>query len=187
MGTTAKNGLFIIYPPLGTLEADAKLKELGIENVTGNDLDRPTGKTGVAIGLVQCRKGSKIKVISEVSAEEEIKFRYWIGDVDEDNYFEAIINRDSQYNEWVPYIDAGVDRFEFYYTTSTTAGRERGLLVSEAKKARLKLPKNAVNEDWLVYLRAVGPNTIEYAVAETDDALCKGRFKYGPIKVDLEE
>lgn len=187
MGTVAKEGLFIIYPPLGTADAEAKLKELGIVNNDQNDLDKPTGKTGVAIGLVQCRKGSKIKVISEVSSEDEIKFRYWIGDVDDDNYFVAIINRDIKYNEWVPYIDAGVDRFEFYYTTNTTAGRERGLLVSETKKARLKLPKNAVNEDWYVYLRAVGPSTIEYAVAESDDNVIKGKFKYGPVRLDLDE
>lgn len=187
MGTIAKEGLFIIYPPLGTADSEAKLKELGIVNNDQNDLDKPTGKTGVAIGLVQCRKGSKIKVISEVSSEEEIRFRYWIGDVDDDNYFVTIINRDIKYNEWVPYIDAGVDRFEFYYTTNTTAGRERGLLVSEAKKARLKLPKNAVNEDWYVYLRAVGPSTIEYAVAESDEDVIKGRFKYGPVSLGLDE
>ncbi len=177
--------LLLIYPPLGTEEANKQIQNLKITNIDVNSLESPTGKTGVAIGLVQCRKGSKIRVISETKTEEEIKFRYWVGYSDNDNYFVPVISRDCEYNVWHEYYDAGVDRFEFYYTTSTTAERERGLLASEAKKSRQKLPAKAVNEDWLIYLRAVGPDTLEYAVAVNDDAVKSGNFKYGPVKIEL--
>ena len=127
----------MLHQPLG---AESKDKE----NAAAC-LKRPTGKTGVAIGLVQCRPGSVIKVISEKKTQEEIKFRLFIGHSDENGYFEADLTRDSKYNEWQAYFDAGEDRFEFYYTTSTSAGRKRGLLVKDSKKSRQQLPKNAVN------------------------------------------
>lgn len=168
---------FMLHQPLG---AESKDKE----NAAAC-LKRPTGKTGVAIGLVQCRPGSVIKVISEKKTQEEIKFRLFIGHSDENGYFEADLTRDSKYNEWQAYFDAGEDRFEFYYTTSTSAGRKRGLLVKDSKKSRQQLPKNAVNEDWLIYLRPVAPNKIQYVVAEDDEALKNGKFKFEPVTVEL--
>lgn len=168
---------FLLHQPLG---AESKDKE----NAAAC-LKRPTGKTGVAIGLVQCRPGSVIKVISEKKTQEEIKFRLFIGHSDENGYFEADLTRDSKYNEWQAYFDAGEDRFEFYYTTSTSAGRKRGLLVKDSKKSRQQLPKNAVNEDWLIYLRPVAPNKIQYVVAEDDEALKNGEFKFEPVTVEL--
>lgn len=168
---------FMLHQPLG---AESKDKE----NAAAC-LKRPTGKTGVAIGLVQCRPGSVIKVISEKKTQEEIKFRLFIGHSDENGYFEADLTRDSKYNEWKAYFDAGEDRFEFYYTTSTSAGRKRGLLVKDSKKSRQQLPKNAVNEDWLIYLRPVAPNKIQYVVAEDDEALKNGEFKFEPVTVEL--
>lgn len=167
-----------LHQPLG---ADNSKKT----NDVTNKLKRPTGKTGVAIGLVQCRKGSTIKVISEKKAEEEIKFKFFVGYSDEHGYFESLLNGDSKYNEWVAYLDAGEDRFEFYYTSSTSAGRKNGLLVKEGKKSRQKLPPAAVNEDWMIYLCAVAPNKIAYAVAENNEALQRKEFKFGPVEVEL--
>ena len=167
-----------LYQPLG---ADNSQKT----NDAANKLKRPTGKTGVAIGLVQCRKGSTIKVISEKKVEEEIKFKFFVGYSDEHGYFESLLNGDSKYNEWVAYLDAGEDRFEFYYTSSTSAGRKNGLLVKEGKKSRQKLPPAAVNEDWVIYLCAVAPNKIAYAVAEDDEALKRKEYKFGPVEVEL--
>lgn len=167
-----------LYQPLG---ADSSQSRKDV----ADKLKRPTGKTGVAIGLVQCRKGSTIKVISEKKAEEEIKFKFFVGYSDEHGYFESLLNGDSKYNEWVAYLDAGEDRFEFYYTSSTSAGRKNGLLVKEGKKSRQKLPPAAVNEDWMIYLCAVAPNKIAYAVAENNEALQRKEFKFGPVEVEL--
>lgn len=167
-----------LYQPLGADNSQSR-KDVS------DKLKRPTGKTGVAIGLVQCRKGSTIKVISEKKTEEEIKFKFFVGYSDEHGYFESLLNGDSKYNEWVAYLDAGEDRFEFYYTSSTSAGRKNGLLVKEGKKSRQKLPPAAVNEDWMIYLCAVAPNKIAYAVAENNEALQRKEFKFGPIEVEL--
>lgn len=177
-----------LFPPLGTEEAAAKLKELKVSE----DLqvaERPTAKTGVAIGLVKCRPGSKIKVINERKADEEIKFSCFLGDKDEDGYFAALMTSEQQYNVWIPYWDAGDASFEFYYTKSATAGRSKGLRVENntmVKNCHLRLPQEAVNEDWTIYLRAVAPATIEYTVAADDEALKREEFKFSPLKVKLE-
>ena len=171
-----------LFPPLGTEEAAAKLKEL-------KGVERPTAKTGVAIGLVKCRPGSKIKVINERKADEEIKFSCFLGDKDEDGYFAALMTSEQQYNVWIPYWDAGDASFEFYYTKSATAGRSKGLRVENntmVKNCHLRLPQEAVNEDWTIYLRAVAPATIEYTVAADDEALKREEFKFSPLKVKLE-
>ncbi|WP_415936569.1 molecular chaperone DnaK [Phascolarctobacterium succinatutens] len=177
-----------LFPPLGTEEAAAKLKELKVsEELQG--VERPTAKTGVAIGLVKCRPGSKIKVINERKADEEIKFSCFLGDKDEDGYFAALMTSEQQYNVWIPYWDAGDASFEFYYTKSATAGRSKGLRVENntmVKNCHLRLPQEAVNEDWTIYLRAVAPATIEYTVAADDEALKREEFKFSPLKVKLE-
>lgn len=172
------NEVIKLYQPLGADNSQSTKDVV-------DKLKRPTGKTGVAIGLVQCRKGSTIKVISEKKVEEEIKFKFFVGYSDEYGYFESLLNGDSKYNEWVAYLDAGEDRFEFYYTSSTSAGRKKGLLVKESKKSRQKLPPAAVNEDWVIYLCAVAPNKIAYAVAEDEEALKRKEYKFGPVEVEL--
>ena len=42
-------------------------------------LTAPTGKTGVAFGLVQSRKGGSIKVIDRDMVNDESKFKYFLG------------------------------------------------------------------------------------------------------------
>lgn len=177
-----------LFPPLGTAEAAAKLKELKVsEELQG--AEKPTAKTGVAIGLVKCRPGSKIKVINERKADEEIKFSCFLGDKDEDGYFAALMTSEQQYNVWIPYWDAGDASFEFYYTKSATAGRSKGLRIENntmVKNCHLRLPQEAVNEEWTIYLRAVAPATVEYTVAENNEALKREEFKFSPMKVKLD-
>ena len=56
------DNLFEIFPPLGTEGAYLKQEERNI--VVNRDIfTAPTGKTGVAFGLVQSRKGGSVKVI----------------------------------------------------------------------------------------------------------------------------
>lgn len=173
---------FKLFFPLGTPESDKQLQGLGVTEEP--DAARPNGKTGVAYGLVQCRKGSKIKAVSEKPETEEIRFRYWVGD-DADGQFAPILSRETEYQQWVEYIDAGVDRFEFYYTASPSA--ERNLPTSETLNAHLQIPEESVNEDWMVYLRAVSPDTLEYVVAESQEAANAGEYRSEIRKFVLSE
>lgn len=175
---------FELHYPLGTPQANEELSMRGIRSSADDSVMRPTGKTGVAIGLLQCRSGSKIKVINEKPADEEIKFRYWIGD-DEDGFFDALIHRDTPYQQWIEYYDAGVEHFEFYYTSNPSAERSRKIPIEETRKKRLTLPKDALCEDWSIFLRVIGPEEMEYTVAESQSAVDSGCFKFEPIRVVL--
>lgn len=183
----AEQEYFELYPPLGTEEACEKMKARNCWR-DGDQLGRPTGKTGVAIGLVQCREGGTIKVVSEKASNEEIKFKFWIGEEDREyeGHFQALITRDTPYGQWHEYYDAGVADFEFYYTTSPTAGRRVMLPMTETKVCGRQLPDNAVNEDWSIFLRAVSPSELEYVVAASKEDADAGNYKFGPERVKLD-
>ena len=91
----AENEYFKIYPPLGSMQS-YKMQEVEEKDI---DITKPTGKTGVAFGLIECRKGGRIKVVSKNNdANNEIKFKYYIGH-DEFGKFCVDISREVKYNE----------------------------------------------------------------------------------------
>lgn len=174
--------IFKLHNPLGTTEANEE-----IQRTAELEIERPTGKTGVAIGLVQCRRGGKIKVINEVSAGEEIKFKFSIGDEDVNGYFMSILTRETAYNQWIEYLDAGESFFEFYYTTLPSAELESTLPANQTRLQRLSIPQKAVNEDWVICLRCVSPDEIEYVVAENIEKAAANEYKCEVRRVKLTE
>ncbi|MCI6188755.1 MAG: hypothetical protein MR691_02250 [Clostridium sp.] len=158
----AENEYFKIYPPLGSMES---YKMQGIEE-KDIDITKPTGKTGVAFGLIECRKGGRIKVVSKNNdANDEIKFKYYIGH-DEFGKFCVDISREVKYNEWQLFIDASEDEFEFYYTNLPEA-TTNNLSINGLKRKNIILPIE--DEEASVYMRAVSPSCIEYVVGKEED------------------
>lgn len=181
--------IFELFYPLGTEESEEQLRQR-----TGGEepqrVFRPSGKTGVAVGLLQCREGGKIKVINRQKVQgseraREIPFRYWIGDGDDDGMFRKVLSRDSAYGQWEEYYDAGTRMFEFYCTTSPSAQFVGTLPVGGCRLFRQDIPESAVNEDWIICLRPVGPDRLEYAVAESLEAATQGELKCEVMAVDL--
>ena len=127
---------FKIYPPLGTEEAYKIQEELGIK-VCRDDITKPTGKTGVAFGLIDCLPGSNIKVISEKNIEEEIKFKYYVGHNKKRRFF-VDINRDVDYNKWISFTDASCEDFQIYYTTEPQAS-SNNMPINEVKKKKCRI------------------------------------------------
>lgn len=178
---------FMLCPPLGTEAAWAKMEELGVEPSEDEYTERPNGKTGVAFGLVQCRTGSRIKVEQEAQDENnEIRFRCWVGAQDADGCFDPVLRRDTAYQKWVEYIDAGDAFFEFYCTTLPAADQPGALPIRETKRFRKQIPKSAQNVDWNIYLRATGPLELEYTVARSQEDADVGRFQCDPVKITLQ-
>ena len=171
-----------LFYPLGSSEAEAYLRENGLER-NGNAY-RPNGKTGVAYGLLLGRPGGRIKMEEDVG---EKPFRYWVGMADETGFFEALLSPSSPYGVWEELYDAGEETFEFSQTSSPAAQRS-GVIRADAdavRSVRRKLPSSAVNADWLICLRPVKPDMLEYAVAESAEAANSGQFRYGPVPVTL--
>lgn len=154
-----------LFPPLGTAEAFAKQKERNVKNPIENDITAPTGKTGVAYGLIAGREGGKIKVISEIKADAQTKFRFNIG-IEKRGKFRMVLDRTLvNYGQWVCLIDAGSEDFEIYFTSQPNASK---MLINETGiyNKRCRLPY--VDEDADVYIRCVedSPEDIEYCISK---------------------
>ena len=159
-----ENNLFNIYPPLGTEEAKEIQKLFEIDN-DFDEIMRPTGKTGVAYGLIESRNGSGIKVISEVGSEDEIKFNYFLGH-SKRKKFKPVIDRNIEYKKWVKFIDATEYDFEIYYTALPEASSGSMPINGVAKK---RCSIDETNDDAFVYIRVVEPSAVEFVVALPDE------------------
>ena len=167
--------LFEVFPPLGTEEAYQKMEERGIL-VEKNNPEKPTGKTGVAFGLIQCRAGGVIERITHNSSAEEIPFQYFIGWRSKKKFVifedEAKITKyrgKPDYNEWYKFIEADDSIFDLYYTTLPECVSGNLLVDGNAAVKRLRCEIDVVDESAYVYIRAVNPHTLEYVVAKNDD------------------
>ncbi|MGM9572603.1 MAG: molecular chaperone DnaK [bacterium] len=155
---------FKIYPPLGTKEALEIQQERGIA-YSDSSFIRPTGKTGVAFGLIDGREGGMIKIISADNQAGEIKFNYYLGR-NRRKKFLPVLMRDTEYNQWVKFAKADVSDFEIYYTDLPEAS-SNGLPIAGIKKKRCRI--SVTDENAYIYIRAVKPSVIQYVVAETKD------------------
>lgn len=164
--------LFEVFPPLGTEEAYKKMESRGLVP-SRNDFEKPTGKTGVAFGLIQCRAGGTIEHISNVGVKDEIPFQYFIGWRSRKKF--VLFKDDSKltkyrgkpdYNEWYKFIEADESVFDLYYTTLPECVSGELMVDGNAAVKRLRCEIDVVDEEAFVYIRAVNPHTIEYVVAK---------------------
>jgi len=143
--------VFKIFEPLGNSK---------------DDLEKPTGKTGVAFGLIKSRKGSKILVIDH-NVKEDINFKFYLG-MEKRGRFRVEIDREEEYGRWVEFIDAIEDTFELYYSSqSIVTTNKTAIDDSSIKKMILKI--DTIDDNALVYIRLVNPTTFEYVVAHEDE------------------
>ena len=164
--------LFEIFPPLGTEEAYRKMESRGI-TPSRDDFEKPTGKTGVAFGLIQCRAGGAIERITNIGIDAEIPFQYFIGWRSKKKF--VMFKDDSKltkymgkpdYNEWYKFIEADDSVFDLYYTTLPECVNGELVVDGNAAVKRLRCEIDVVDEDAFVYIRAIDPHTLEYVVAK---------------------
>lgn len=167
--------LFEIFPPLGTEEAYQKMEERGVSFERDN-FERPTGKTGVAFGLLQCRKGGVIECITNVGTDTEVPFQFFIGWRSKKKFvlFKDDANATKykgkpDYHVWYKFIEADDDIFDLYYTTLPECVNGELIVDGNAAVKRHRCNIDVVDENAFVYIRAVDPHTIEYVVAKNDD------------------
>jgi hypothetical protein len=151
-----------------------------------DNIEKPTGKTGVAFGLIKSKKSGNILVIDknieedENSNEKEIGFKFYLGkarmkkfrifpnDTDEEKW---------KYNEWKEFTDASVDQFEIYYTSNSLATTNKLSINDETIKKEI-IDLDETDDEAYVYIRLVSPTEIEYVVSEEepDDNLNSDRI-----------
>jgi len=159
------SGNFLLFPPLGTKEAIELQKQRGIEN-DENDLMAPTGKTGVAFGMVMCREGSMIRVESEYGKSAQIKFNYYIG-INYRRNFKMIFDRTVEYHKWYAFMKAREDMetFEFYYTELPEIAAGDKEIKNDPSIHKRKCLVDQSGDDAWIYFRFVSPSQLEYVVA----------------------
>ena len=172
---------FEVYPPLGTQQAYQIQKQKGIEPSV-DDFFAPTGKTGVALGLIEGRNGGPVKVISEISANDEIKFSYYIGR-QRKKKFKVVIDREVNYNKWIDFgIPSDETDFELYYSTlPEVSTNDVDILGISKKLCRLENTDPA----GIIFVRAISPDRIEYCAALSEEETVKGNYISNPVELDL--
>lgn len=178
-GSAPNKEYFVIYPSLGTPEAIAIQNARGI-TVNANDVLSPTGKTGVAYGLIEGRSGGRIKVITDQTQDKEAKFKFYLG-IARKGKFICKTNRNIEYNDWQRFGNAGSEIFELYYSTLPESTSNK-VEASQVTKIRLPLEKIDLNAD--VFIRAVSPTEIEYVVAN-ENGVKNGTFLCETKRVEL--
>lgn len=173
-----------VIPPLGSEHAEEIQQENGI-NLDRDSYERPTGKTGVAFGLVWGREGSEIKVVSEVKAQDEAKFGFYLGYA-QSGEFRVLKERDEiEIGTWYEWDAADVKQSELLYSSLPEATTNK-MPVKKANRKILQLQKKYENGE-TVYIRAVSPNEIEYAVAADNEAVKQENYIEDPVKKLLSE
>ena len=171
---------FEIYPPLGTKQADELREADGVED-TRDPMMRPTGKTGVAYGLLQCRAGGNIKVETITPDGERVPFQYYIGR-HKKGKFKLIIDRNAKLKTWYKFIDAG-DDFDILYTERPEAATGNAPMTI-AKHKHVSLAQK--DKSAFVYVRPVESKAIEYTIAHDENELATGGDKKSdPVRIEL--
>lgn len=150
---------FEIFPPLGTEEALEKQREK--RGAIVEEIVPPTGKTGVAYGLIRSRESGKIKV----TKRESNRGKYFIG-IDIKGKLEVIIKRDVLFNQWIEFFPGERREFEIYYTDIPEA-TTNGLSIRESKKIRCKVDER--DEDKNIYVRLINSQTLEYTLSSEEE------------------
>ncbi|MBR3746591.1 MAG: hypothetical protein IKN27_06485 [Selenomonadaceae bacterium] len=162
-GKTQEMPRFKIYPPLGTADADEIQKTRGVEVDTKN-FERPTGKTGVAFGLLRCRDGSTIRVVdisSEGVDKKQVPFRFYLGRR-QHGKFKIVIDKATKLGTWKKFIGAKLGVFDLLYTDSAIAATNNAP-DSVAKRLTIRFDADPEAD---VYIRPVESNKICYAVSK---------------------
>ena len=154
---------FVLYPPLGTETADNIQKENGVA-VDKKDFSRPTGKTGVAFGLLRCREGSAIRVVDitpEGKDKKQVPFQFYIGRA-RMGKFTIVIDKATKLGKWYKFIGAKLGAADLLYTDDSRA-LTKNAPTSIAKRLTLRFDADA---EASVYVKPVESNKICYAVAK---------------------
>ena len=180
---------FRLYPPLGTPEAD-EIKSAALQDDEEDDSDeddvnnlmRPTGKTGVAYGLLETCAGGSIKVVDQqVSARNEVSFQFYIGK-NRKKKFVTLMSRGADYDTWVKFIDAS-DDFDLLYSDKPEAATNKAP-VSIAKRYHVVLDKK--DAAGYVFIKPCSSTSIVYKVASSEsECQQSGSGEDEPRRIDL--
>ena len=193
--------MFRIHAPLGSEDGDAlqnaNQTEVGQGEVEGESavegkeevaLDFshvPTGKTGVAFGLVESAPGRRIKVVNaNKTASGETHFRYFVG-CERRGLLKPLLTPESLGSGWVDFCSARkADGISYLYYT-----RDGGAATGDYKvKDAFCKPVEFETSEGRILIRASGVSEIEWCVGSvSNDDKCRPNKNSTPKKIQLVE
>ncbi|MBQ7650321.1 MAG: hypothetical protein IJS15_05135, partial [Victivallales bacterium] len=135
------------------------------------DMRRPTGKTGVAFGLVYSRDGGNIKIVdNNLDSSGEISFRFFVGRPNRHQQFEALLSRDTPMGQWVKVMGvADRETIELKYTEEPSA--TTGLLPI-IKTHTIPISVSQPSEmNFKLFVRIASATKIECVLAKDDASI----------------
>ena len=147
----------------------------------------PTGKTGVAYGLIYSRKGGRIKVTNRDEKENmanEINFKFYIGNNKRD-LFNNVLSPNSKYEKYEYFGKVTSDTFEIYYTTLPEAQTGK-MEIDKTNVKRISLNEEYdEDEEYRIYIKATKPTKISYAIVKKEEDVDTKEFlEEGEIDLD---
>ena len=131
----------------------------------------PTGKTGVAYGLIYSRKGGRIKVTNRDKKENmanEVNFKFYVGKNKRD-LFNTVLSPNSKYEKYEYLGIATSDTFEIYYTTLPEAQTGQ-MEIDKTNVKRISLNEDYdEDEEYRIYIKATKPTKISYAIVKKEE------------------
>ena len=131
----------------------------------------PTGKTGVAYGLIYSRKGGRIKVTNRDEKENmanEVNFKFYIGNNKRD-LFNTVLSPNSKYEKYEYFGKVTSDTFEIYYTTLPEAQTGK-MEIDKTNVKRISLNEEYdEDEEYRIYIKATKPTKISYTIVKKEE------------------
>lgn len=142
-----------------------------------NDINRPTCKTGVALGLLQLCPGSATKVVNHAVQQTggEAPFQHFVGRIRR-NKFHAALHQGAAYGQWVELGPLSEDRvFRLFHTQAALAlGGTMAVGDAALKQKTLEFPGKTPFQ--VVLARALKPHEIEVCTATSAEAAQANQF-----------
>ena len=147
----------------------------------------PTGKTGVAYGLIYSRKGGRIKVTNRDEKENmanEVNFKFYIGNNKRD-LFNTVLSPNSKYEKYEYFGKVTSDTFEIYYTTLPEAQTGK-MEIDRTNVKRISLNEEYdEDEEYRIYIKVTKPTKISYAIVKKEEDVDTKEFlEEGEIDLD---
>lgn len=158
---------FEIFPPLGTDKANEIIAQRHVQHSTSEV--RPTGKTGVAFGLIETQKGGRIKISRKQSEDQ---FAFYIGTVSKHKFrhfdgkgTEMKVEGKPDLNQWYEFrqMEEGDTMCKLYYTNLPECIEDQ-LSETSTKNVVCEFDDEVDENGANVYIRAISSDSIEFLV-----------------------
>ena len=128
--------------------------------------ERPTAKTGVALGLLNMTPGETLKVVSRSQLHGESPFLWFVGGF-RMKRFETILPQHVNMKEWRKLGHPAQGAFVLAYTSAPATSSEKSPR-GDATLIEKRITLHGADPKSAIWVQAIGPNTIETCVSAAE-------------------